>query len=772
MVERKVIEVRGMVQGVGFRPHVYSLASDLGLRGFTLNRGAHLVIDLEGEPAAMRAFVERLATAPPARASIERIDISAATPAFHRDLVIGASLDDGDSIRVPLDTATCEACLAELYDPLNRRFRYPFINCRTCGPRFTIVTGVPYDRPRTTMSGFAMCADCRREYDDPADRRFHAQPIACPRCGPALSARDCRSGDIRRSGALQQAVETLAQGRIAAVKGLGGYHLACDATNEAAVLTLRARKRRDAKPFAVMVPPSAVASALRERGLASRALEDPARPIVLVDREALSDGFLTALTPAIAPGCPAIGLMLPYTPLHHLLLRDVGRPLVMTSGNTTDEPLAFEDDDAWTRLRGIADLFLTHDRPIRMRCDDSVVAATARVASPVRRSRGYAPAPLLLAEHAPEPVLAVGAHLKNTFCMLAGRQATLSHHVGDLGDAVSYASLADGVSHYSRLLGFRPAVVAHDLHPDYLSTRFAEGYPADLRIPVQHHHAHVLSCAAEHCIVDAVIGVVFDGAGLGTDGASWGGEFLVAEADTFVRRAHLAYVALAGGDAAAREPWRMALAHLRAAGGPEAEEGIARLAARVPPRVFDPVARMIARGAAMPQTSSVGRLFDAVASLLEVRDHAAYEGQAAMEVEALARGGPASTYRFELRTSRAPWTLDAAPVVRAIAADVAAGRPRETIAAAFHLALASSIADVAGRIATDTGVRRVALTGGVFQNARLSTAAAHALAENGLEVLLHRRVPCNDGGIALGQAMVAARVLRRGGRAGRGDACA
>ncbi|MBA3885831.1 MAG: carbamoyltransferase HypF [Acidobacteria bacterium] len=765
MLERRLIEVRGNVQGVGFRPHVYSLASTLGLRGFARNRGAHLVIDLEGEPEALGVFLDRLAAAPPPRAVIEQIDVQRAAPAFHRDLSIAGSLDTAEDIRIPPDTATCGACLAEMDDPADRRFRYPFINCQDCGPRFTIVTGAPYDRPRTTMSGFAMCGDCRREYEDPRNRRFHAQPIACPRCGPRLAARDSRSGTLLHDRAHERGLEVLAGGGILALKGLGGYHLACDAASHHAVDTLRARKRRDARPLAVMIPPAMLAQVLDGAAAAAAviaAVEAPERPVVLVDRRLLAAAFLERLAPGIAPGCPAIGLMLPYTPLHHMLVRDYGGALVMTSGNRAGDPLAFEDEDAWTRLRGIADLFLVHDRPIHTRCDDSVVAVVAGGVTPIRRARGHAPAPLLLAEAAPEPVLAVGGHLKNTFCLMAGRHATMSPHVGDLENASSYAALAQTVAHYSDLLRLAPAVVVHDLHPGYLSTRFAEEYPAELRIGVQHHHAHVLSCAAEHGETEPVIGVAFDGSGLGTDGAIWGGEFLLVEGERLERLAHLAYVPLAGGEAAVREPWRMALAHVMAAGGVEAAAAAARLADRVPSRVFGPVGAIIGGGIAQPRTSSVGRLFDAVAALLGVRDRALFEGQAAMELEALATDAGGLTYRFDLSTAQRPWTLEAAPVIRAIAAAEAAGEPKGRVAAAFQDALARAIADVAGRLAAQTGVRRIALTGGVFQNTRLTAAAAAALAARGLDVLLHRRVPCNDGGLSLGQAVFAARVIRRG----------
>lgn len=755
------------MQGVGFRPHVHSLAAALGLCGFARNVGAHLVIDLEGSSEAMSAFLDRLAHDSPPRAIVERIDIAAAPPAFHRDLVIAPSVAAGGDLRVPPDIATCEACLAELRDRANRRYRYPFINCRDCGPRFTIVTALPYDRPRTTMREFVMCGECRREYDAPGDRRFHAQPIACPVCGPQLTARASRSDERwRGEAALSRAVEALASGRIVAVKGLGGYHLACDASSERAVCDLRARKGRDAKPLAVMVAENPFGAGTPEH----RALDAFERPIVLAAWSRLPASLRDGLAPAIAPGCPSVGLMRPYTPLHHLMLADAARPLVMTSGNRSDEPLAFDDDDAWSRLRAIADVFLLHDRPIHTRCDDSVVRIAPGGSTPVRRARGYAPAPLRLAEASPDPVLAVGAHLKNTFCLLAGRQATLSSHVGDLENLAAYEALARGVDHLSELLELSPSIVAHDLHPDYLSTRFASAYPAERRVEVQHHHAHVLSCAAEHGLTEPIIGVAFDGAGLGTDGAIWGGEFLLADGTACERLAHLAYVPLAGGDQAVREPWRMALAHLLRL--PYAGAAEARLAARVPAERFGPVRQLIKRGAGIP-TSSAGRLFDAVASLLQVSDAAAFEGQPAMALEALADGcPPARLYHFDVCSARTPWTIDPAPVIAAIVRDLDRHVPAARIAAAFHSAVADVIAEVSARLAASTGVRRVVLTGGVFQNARLTGEACAGLAARGLDARVHRRVPCNDGGLALGQAVFAARVLRSGGIQGACGSCA
>lgn len=756
MTERALIAVSGLVQGVGFRPFVHTLATSLGLRGFVQNRGSHVFVDIEGDAAALAAFVDRLSSEPPSPAAVEGVRCERATPVSHPPFAIVQSAPAAvDALRrVAPDLATCDDCRRELFDGTNRRYRHPFITCTACGPRFTVLRQLPYDRAATAMAPFRMCPACRAEYLDPRDRRFHAQAIACPQCGPTLLARDpegLRERD-RGQAALALAVATLCEGGIVAVKGLGGFHLACDATSVAAVAELRRRKHRDAKPLAVMIPDARL---VRAGSVAQAVLNSRERPIVLVDRALVG----VALAANVAPQCPAVGLLLPYTPVHHLLLHDVGRPLVMTSGNRRDEPMACDDDDAQAQLGGVADLFLTHDRGIDARSDDSVVRVAHDRTSFVRRSRGYAPAPLPMAERTAVDVLAVGGHLKNTFCLVSGERAYLSSHVGDLGSAASYLAWRDSVRHLTNVLDITPAVVAHDLHPDYVSTELARGYDSTTRVAVQHHHAHVLSCVAEHGCREPVIGVAFDGAGLGDDGAIWGGEFLVVEGTAYRRAAHLAYVPLPGGDAAAREPWRMALAHLSTAVGPDLGPIGERLAERLAPTPLRVVRELIARGFRAPPTSSIGRLFDAVASIAGLRDHASFEGQAAMELEACGEATPPHRYRFDLDTSHAPWTLHAAPVVRAIARDVVAGRPANEISAAFHRAVATMVADVAAGLARETGIRRVVLTGGVFQNALLARLTAAALVAAGLTVLEHSRVPCNDGGLSLGQALQAMRMM-------------
>ena len=757
MLERVLIEVRGTVQGVGFRPFVHSLASALRLRGFVQNRGTHVFIDVEGDRDALASFVQSVSISPPPLAAIESVQCRPAPLTHHNRLAISPSAVTSEhDIRIAPDVATCDACLAELFDPGDRRHRYPFINCTACGPRFTIVTGAPYDRTRTTMAAFDMCGDCRREYEDPQDRRFHAEPIACARCGPLLVARDTTTGDPIGGDPVSIAAEALLAGRIVALKGLGGYHLACDATDDHAVAELRRRKRRDAKPFAAMIDAGALDP--EALGAAGDTLVSRERPIVLIEMESWRKSGGPALSPAVAPGCAAVGVMLPYTPLHHLLMHDIARPLVMTSGNTTDEPIAFEDRDAWERLRGIADIIVAHGRAIHARCDDSVTRVIAGAPSVLRRGRGHVPAAITLSEEAPVPVLAVGAHLKNTFCLLSGRRAWLSPHIGDLENLAAYTALRDGVRHYMRLAGVEPRVVVHDRHPDYLSTRFASEFPAEQRLAVQHHHAHVLSSVAEHGCDGPVIGVAFDGSGLGDDGAVWGGEFLFVDGTASERACHLAYVPLPGGDAAAKEPWRMALAHLRAAFGTGSDTVAEQVLHRIPLPTRQSVTQLIDRGIAAPPTSSVGRLFDAVASLIGLRDHSEFEGQAAMQLEALAGSARCEPYVFDVDRSSEPWTIEPARVIRAIAADVQAGRDLGEMASAFHQGLALVIADVAVHLARRTSVNRVALTGGVFQNARLTELTAAALSSTGLEPLIHRRVPCNDGGVSLGQALYAARV--------------
>jgi hydrogenase maturation protein HypF len=713
-LERRRFVVTGIVQGVGFRPFVHGLAMRTGLAGFVFNDGRGVVIEVEGKPDALDSFAAALPVEAPALARVDEVSATRVEPVGTLGFAIAPSRAGAAEALVPPDTATCDDCLRELFDPADRRYRYPFVNCTQCGPRFTIVRRVPYDRANTTMAGFEMCAACRREYEDPLNRRFHAEPIACPDCGPRLSM------------SLEEAIGLLRAGSVLAVKGLGGWHLACDAASEAAVGRLRARKHREEKPFAVMTADPAALCEVGpddERLLASRE-----RPIVLMRRRPgapVADG--------VAPGNPWLGVMLPYTPLHHLLARDFGGPLVMTSGNRSDEPIAVSDDDAAERLGGIADAFLGHDRPIHRRCEDSVV----RAAFPVRRSRGLTPAPLPLPVPAAGAIVAAGAELKSTFCVARGRAAFLSPHLGDLDSEPAFRAFRTDLELYLSMLAVEPDTIACDMHPDYLSTRWASEQQAPL-IQVQHHHAHAAACLAEHGELGPALALVFDGTGYGSDGTLWGGELLRCDLSGFERVAHLEPVPLPGGEAAIREPWRMAAAYLERADRP------------VPFEAWTKVRESLKVNA--PLSSGMGRLFDAVAALLGVRERVTYEGQAAIELEWLAQGVEAEPYECTVERG----LIAGAELVRAAHDDHAAGRPPAEIAAAFHegvAAVAATACELAGE------PRTVVLSGGSFQNLRLLASTRRRLEELGFSVLSHRVVPPNDGGISYVHAAVAGRRM-------------
>lgn len=781
MIERRVIIVHGIVQGVGFRPHVYRLATMHGLDGSVCNEHEGVLIDVQGSTVALDGFLSALTAVPPPLAVISHVRVTPAETASCSGFRIAERAPDpsdgsattGSAARltlIPPDSATCDECLAELFDPADRRFLYPFLNCTNCGPRLTIVCDLPYDRARTTMAGFPMCVACHAEYTNPADRRFHAQPTACAECGPSVrlhwpdhqETRGALKDEADAGDPIAVAAQALSSGLIVAIKGLGGYHIACDATDPAAIERLRMRKHREDKPFAVMVPDVEAAAAFCGLTMEERALlNSRERPIVLLEkRNDLGPSAQKALD-VIAPRNGSVGVMLPYTPLHHLLLASVARPLVMTSGNLTDEPITFEDDDARDRLLPLVDLLLTHNRPIATRCDDSVMRMVNQSPTFIRRSRGFVPRPINVALPFAAHVLAVGGQLKNTFCLARECSAFLSHHIGDLENAAAYRALEQGISRYSALVGVRPQIVVHDLHPGYMSTQIAERMALAGRLAVQHHHAHIASCMAEHGLTDPVIGVAFDGTGLGDDGAIWGGEFLVVDAAGYRRIAHLGYVPLPGGDAAIRRPLRMALSHLWAAFGPGLTSLPLALLRRAGSQELDLVQQMLAKGVNSPPTSSVGRLFDAVASLIGLRDTASFEGQAAMELEAAA--DPAVTrsygfaYEFSSKNEASPISvIDAAPVIHSIVDDMAAGRGVPEIAAAFHNSLVRMIVDVAQQIRASTGINCVALSGGVFQNVLLATRAVDALETAGFDVFTQRLVPCNDGGLSLGQAYTVA----------------
>lgn len=759
-MERRSIAVRGIVQGVGFRPFVYGLAGQLGLRGFVRNRAGEVLIEVEGPPSALDRFLDRISVDPPPLAHIEDLSWTVERgqesalpdePRFRIEASDGAA---AGAFGVSPDVTPCEHCLAELHDPADRRFRYPFLNCTQCGPRLTITLGMPYDRERTTLAGFALCPECRTEYESPENRRFHAQPIACPACGPQLLWRNVDGTEAGADDALEAAARTIEAGGLVAIKGLGGFHLACDAARETAVDRLRAGKGRGEKPFALLVPDLATAHQLCELDVrAERLLAAPERPVVLLPRRPGA-----AVAAGVAPGGALLGLLLPCSPLHELLMERLGRPIVLTSGNRSGEPMAIEDGEAVARLGDLADGFLTHDRPIAVRCDDSVVRWTGRRVIPIRRSRGWAPRSLKIGLAAVRPVLALGGHEKNTFCLLQKARAVLSHHIGDLDTVEAVRDQRSALSHYQRLLDFTPQVVACDLHPDYASTGLARelaarrGLPL---VPVQHHHAHVLSVLAEHEPVGPVLGIVLDGSGLGTDGTIWGCEFLAVDGARMARLGHLEQVRLPGGEAAVREPWRMAIAWLLQAWGGELPAlDLPVLAAE--PRARQAVERLVARGIRAPLASSAGRLFDAVAALLGLRPRVSFEGQAAMELEAIAAAGPAPPYLFALDAVAEGFVLRFSPAIRAIAEEASAGGDPGRISARFHRTLVDALVAGARRAREEHGLERAVLAGGCFQNALLLEGTREALAAAGFTVLVPVSVPPNDGGLALGQAVAAA----------------
>jgi hydrogenase maturation protein HypF len=744
---RMRVRVEGAVQGVGFRPFVYRLAGLHDLAGWVLNDERGVLLEVEGKPVALSLFLERLSDEAPPLAAVERVATEELPPRGDQGFEILASRTRGspDALVSP-DSATCADCLRELFDPADRRYRYPFINCTNCGPRFTIVRGVPYDRPLTTMAGFEMCAACRVEYEDPGDRRFHAQPNACPQCGPSVRLLDARGAD-----ALSAAGVALREGRILAVKGLGGYHLACDAANEEAVSALRSRKHREDKPFALMARDLGAARALVElSGAEEDLLEGRERPIVVARRRRDAE-----VARSVAPLSPDLGVMLPYSPLHHLLLDEAGRTLVMTSGNVSDEPIAYEDDDALGRLGAIADLFLVHDRPIHMRTDDSVVRSlgSRRVPLMLRRSRGYVPESLVLPVETTRPLLACGAELKSTFCVARGPRAWVSHHIGDLENWETLSSFRSGVEHFERLFAVTPELVAHDMHPNYLSTQYALEREGVQVVAVQHHHAHLAACLAEHGERGPAVGAIYDGTGYGPDQTVWGGELLIGGLEDYERAGRLWPVKLPGGARAIREPWRMACAWLAAATQQDEPALPASLRATVDPERWRQVAELVRTGVASPQTTSMGRLFDAVSALCGIRPTVNYEGQAATELEAIA--DPAARESYPLHVSP-EGGLDARPTVLAVLEDVAAGITPGLVSARFHNAIALATAEGCIALARRHGLDTAVLSGGVFQNRLLLERTVERLGDSGLGVLVPERLPPNDGGISFGQAAVAA----------------
>lgn len=731
-LERWRVHLAGAVQGVGFRPFVYRLATELGLTGWVLNSSAGLVVEVEGAPGALEEFERRLGEEKPPAAVVLAHETSRLAPAGFTTFEIRAS-DQRVARTASLlpDLATCPLCLAEMQDPSDRRFHYPFTNCTNCGPRYSIILDIPYDRPRTTMRAFEQCPACLREYANPLDRRFHAQPNACPACGPRLWAEPEESADP-----IVAAAEALRAGRIVALKGIGGFQLLVDARDEAAVSRLRLLKQREEKPFALMMPCIAEARRYAEvSGEEERLLGSAAAPIVL-----LRPLPGTGLAAGVARSSPYLGVMLPYSPLHHLLMQACDFPVVATSGNRSDEPIAIDNEEARERLGGIADVFLMHDRPIARPCDDSLVRLARGRESVLRRARGYAPLPVRVADPLP-PLLAVGGHLKSTVAIAVGREVYVSQHIGDLDTAEARAAFERAIGDLCRLYRFEPRMVACDMHPDYASTRWAQsaGLPV---VQVQHHQAHVAACAAENGLRGEFLGVGWDGTGYGLDGAVWGGEFFLVRDGRFQRVAHLRRFRLPGGEAAVKEGWRVAASLLYETAGAGA--------------VANPlVRRMLERGLNSPWTTSVGRLFDAVASLAGVAQANRFEGQAAMLLErAIGRLKTSGCYPLDEQGEAGDW----GPLVEAVCRDVKRGAPVELISARFHNALAEWILKVARRV----GVRQVALSGGVFQNSYLVERAVELLEGGGFRVATHQRVPTNDGGVSLGQAVIAGLAAREG----------
>jgi hydrogenase maturation protein HypF len=752
--------VEGTVQGVGFRPYVYRLATALSLDGFVLNDSHGVEIEVQGAEDAVARFLRALPSQAPPLARIERVSTEPRPLEAPAGFEIRES-PAGGAREAPVspDTPTCGDCLAELSDPADRRFRYPFINCTNCGPRFTIARGIPYDRPLTTMAGFTMCERCRAEYEDPADRRFHAQPNACPDCGPTLRLLQGSDTPLAAStgapDAVAAAAAALRAGAIVAVKGIGGFHLACRADDEAAVATLRARKHREDKPFALMTADLEAARELVQLGEGELALlASPARPIVLAQRLPAAP-----VAASVAPRSREFGVMLAYSPLHHLLLADAATALVMTSGNVSDEPIAYEDADALARLRTIADLFLVHDRPIETRTDDSVARVAAGRPMLLRRSRGHVPASIELTPAAPVPLLACGAELKSTFCLARGRRAWVSHHIGDLKNHETLSSFAEGIEHFERLFGTEPAIVVHDMHPDYLSTRYALEREGVQAIAVQHHHAHLAACLAEHGERGAAVAAIYDGSGFGCDGTVWGGELLVGGLRDFERAGHLRAVRLPGGDAAVLEPWRLACAWLLEAAEGETQPPLPRtLAGSVDAERWETIARLACSELA-PACTSVGRLFDALAALCGLRSRITYEGQAAIELEGAIDPSERGAYAIEVAAPEGSLELDPRGAIRAALRELDAGTDLGAIAARFHAGLANATADACERLARARGLELVVLSGGVFQNRTLLALTLAALERAGLRALVPERLPPGDGGISFGQAAVAAARL-------------
>ncbi len=783
------ISVRGIVQGVGFRPFVYGLAIEHSLKGWVYNTSEDVRIEVEGQAEAIKQFERELKTKAPPLACIESVTIEYHAPRGYKKFEIKQSqAQTGKYQLISPDVGTCQACLGELLNPADRRYRYPFTNCTNCGPRFTIIEDMPYDRPQTTMRRFQMCPQCQAEYDNPLDRRFHAQPNACPKCGPKVELVDNNGSLVDTSEPIAAAGQLLREGKIVAVKGLGGFLLACDATNDDVVKTLRQRKKRSSKPFAVMV--TDMDEAKRHCYVSpeeEKLLTSPQKPIVLMNWKDDS-----CVSREVAPNLRFLGIMLPYTPLHHILLRDTGLPLVMTSGNLSEEPIARDNDEALRRLSRIADYFLIHNRDIYSRYDDSVAIAERGTSQLIRRARSYAPYPIRL-PFKTRQVLGCGAEEKNTFCLTKDNYAFLSQHIGDMENMETLEHFDSTLSLYKRLFRVEPEIVAHDLHPDYLATKYAKelGELGLRLVPVQHHHAHIAGCLVDNGVDTPVIGVAFDGTGMGADGNIWGGEFLVADYHDFRRAGHLEYLPLPGGAAAIKRPYRTAIGYVLTLLGEDALNAViatlnevkgkqSQLASTCSPNEFfdrrvgqvtevevEVIKRQIERKINSPLCSSMGRLFDAISALLGIRQEIDYEGQAAVELEMAAHSSAVAreldeaishvqeSYPYRIVEDGGIRIVHLRDLLSAIIEDSHRGIPKGIISLKFHDTVAQMINEMCYLIADEAGITQVALSGGVFQNRLLLRKAVNLLESSGFQVLTHRQVPCNDGGISLGQAVIA-----------------
>ncbi len=748
------IQVNGIVQGVGFRPFVYQLAKKMGLTGWVANTASGVTIHAEGPAGQLDRFIESLQVRKPVLAHIVSIDARASETAGYNQFDITKSRGaDTRATLISPDVCMCADCRSELFDPGDRRYGYPFINCTNCGPRYTIIDDIPYDRPKTSMRHFTMCDRCQAEYDDPANRRFHAQPNACAECGPSVSLFDNRRNRLASSDPIAQTAELLKAGYIVAIKGLGGFHLAVDAVNDAAVERLRTRKHREEKPLAVMSADLAAVEAFAQiTPPEADLLTSIQRPIVLLEKK-----LPEKLAFSVSPRNRYYGVMLPYTPLHELLMAYGFTALVMTSGNLSEEPIAIDNDEAFQRLGKIADYFLNHDRQIYLRSDDSIVRHAAGKTRPIRRSRGFVPVPVFLKSKVPQ-VLACGAELKNTICLTKQRQAFVSQHVGDLENLATERFFRMTIDHLQRILDITPEIIACDLHPDYLSTQWASAQSDHPVMQVQHHHAHVAACMAEHQLDSPVIGLAFDGTGLGADQTVWGGEVLVADYGGYRRAAHLTSVPMPGAAAAIKAPWRMALAYLNHTLGASLWDVDLPLMRNVDRAQAQVVVRMCAQGVNAPLTSSLGRLFDAAAAILGLRLDAAFEGQAAMELEMIADSGEKTRYDFTWDAADVK-QVAVAPIVAGVVEDVQRGLPAFIISAKFHNTIIEGFSMLCQALRRENRINQVALSGGCFQNRLLLEGLKKALTTSGFEVFCHRQVPANDGGIALGQAMIAAATV-------------